>query len=43
MQIFEKLVEDGLIQSHQLNRKTHGVREGGNRKERCWVEPGWVD
>lgn len=39
MQIFEKPVEGGLIQSHQVNRKTYRVREGGNRKECYWVEP----
>lgn len=47
MQIFEKPLKGGLIQSNQLNRKTQKVRGGGNRKERAagwnpgWVEPRW--
>lgn len=39
MQIFEKPAEGGLIQSSQLKRTTYRVREGGDRKESCWVEP----
>ena len=38
MQIFEKPLKGGLIQSNQLNRKTQKVRGGGNRKERA---AGW--
>lgn len=48
MQIFEKPLKGGLIQSNQLDRKTQKVRGGGgNRKERAagwnpgWVEPRW--